>query len=103
MLDEATSSVDTNTDELIQTTIRQEFGQRGCTVLTIAHRLRTILDADKIVVMDSGKVIEFGPPGVLLRDQSSSFSKLLRAESRRSEGDSPNKSVNVDLTLLQVL
>ncbi len=50
----ATSSVDSETDALIQAMIRKEFS--GCTVLTIAHRLNTILDSDKIVVLDHGCV-----------------------------------------------
>lgn len=77
LLDEATSSVDSETDELIQQTIRQEFGGGKATVLTIAHRLRTVLDADKILVMDAGRVAEFASPGELLRNPNSIFFRLV--------------------------
>ena len=71
MLDEATAAVDLETDDLIQATIRSEF--RDCTVLTIAHRLKTIMDSDKILVMDAGKVVEFDRPARLLADTGSRF------------------------------
>ncbi|GAB1302447.1 ATP-binding cassette sub-family C member 2 [Apodemus speciosus] len=64
ILDEATAAVDLETDSLIQTTIRNEFSQ--CTVLTIAHRLHTIMDCDKIMVLDNGKIVEYGSPEELL-------------------------------------
>ncbi|KAI3325328.1 ABC transporter [Xylariaceae sp. AK1471] len=64
LLDEATSNVDTRTDELMQRIIREEFTQH--TIITIAHRLHTIRDADTIIVMDKGKVVEVGTPDELL-------------------------------------
>jgi ATP-binding cassette, subfamily C (CFTR/MRP), member 1 len=64
ILDEATSNVDANTDALMQSIIREEFAHH--TILSIAHRLDTIRDADLIVVMDKGKVVESGAPGELL-------------------------------------
>lgn len=64
ILDEATSNVDAGTDALMQRIIREEFSQH--TILSIAHRLDTIRDADLIVVLDKGKVVEVGKPGELL-------------------------------------
>ncbi|KOC70044.1 Multidrug resistance-associated protein 1 [Habropoda laboriosa] len=71
VLDEATASVDLETDDLIQTTIRQEF--KDCTVLTIAHRLNTILDSDRVIVLDNGLIMEYDSPETLLRNSSSLF------------------------------
>lgn len=65
VLDEATSNVDSSTDQLIQSTIRTAF--KDCTVLTIAHRLNTIIDSDRIMVLDAGQLVEFGSPAALLQ------------------------------------
>lgn len=65
MLDEATASVDLDTDALIQAVVRKAFAH--CTVLTIAHRLNTIMDADKVLVMDGGRAVEFDTPHALLQ------------------------------------
>lgn len=64
LLDEATSSVDYATDAAMQKTIAESFGH--CTILTIAHRLNTIINSDRVLVMDSGRVAEFDHPHVLL-------------------------------------
>ncbi|CAH2351792.1 bile pigment transporter 1 [[Candida] railenensis] len=66
LLDEATAAVDVQTDKIIQETIRTEFKDK--TILIIAHRLETIRDSDKILVLDKGKVSEFGPPDELLQN-----------------------------------
>lgn len=74
VLDEATSSVDAHTDELIQTLIRQHFSRH--TILSVAHKLDTILDFDQVIVMDAGSVCEMGEPYVLLENEASRFAKL---------------------------
>ncbi|XP_053376881.1 multidrug resistance-associated protein 1-like [Mercenaria mercenaria] len=71
VLDEATAAVDMKTDELIQNTIRKEFQE--CTVLTIAHRLNTIIDYDRILVLEHGEVKEFDSPKLLLQNKKSAF------------------------------
>lgn len=76
VLDEATAAVDLETDELIQKTIREEF--KDCTIITIAHRLNTIIDYDKIIVMDDGRISEFETPQRLLEDESSSFYSMAK-------------------------
>ncbi|KAJ2386544.1 ATPase-like protein, partial [Coemansia sp. RSA 2603] len=79
VLDEATAAIDRSTDEVIQKTIRSEF--KECTMLTIAHRLDTVIDSDMILVIDNGSVAEYDTPGNLLKKKNSVFS-LLVAESR---------------------
>ena len=74
ILDEATAAVDPETDALIQNTIRQEFAHS--TVLTIAHRLHTIMDSNRVLVLDNGKVAEFDSPNQLLRNKSTIFYSL---------------------------
>ncbi|CAF4787245.1 unnamed protein product, partial [Rotaria sp. Silwood1] len=75
VIDEATANVDHRTDELIQLAIRRKF--IDCTVLTIAHRLRTIIDSDKILVLSHGQVMEFASPYELLSDEQSYFAQLV--------------------------
>lgn len=77
VLDEATAAIDYKTDNLIQETIRSEFVE--CTVITIAHRLNTILDSDRILVLENGRVIEFDTPSKLLEKQNSVFYGLVES------------------------
>nr|XP_014086909.1 multidrug resistance-associated protein 1 isoform X2 [Bactrocera oleae] len=76
VLDEATAAVDLETDDLIQKTIRSEF--KECTVLTIAHRLNTIMDSDKVIVLDKGEVTEFASPVELLDNPKSAFYSMAK-------------------------
>uniref|UniRef100_A0A6S8ZK17 Uncharacterized protein n=1 Tax=Chaetoceros debilis TaxID=122233 RepID=A0A6S8ZK17_9STRA len=82
VLDEATASVDGETDAFIQRLIRSRF--RGTTLLTIAHRLNTIMDYDVVLVMDNGKVAEFGSPKELLSDEDGLFSGLIDSTGKES-------------------
>jgi len=66
MLDEATSAIDYETDTVIQSSLRHELAS-DVTMITIAHRLQTIMDADKIMVLDAGNIVEFGKPSDLLQ------------------------------------
>ncbi|EIW76959.1 multidrug resistance-associated ABC transporter [Coniophora puteana RWD-64-598 SS2] len=77
VMDEATASVDYATDELIGKTIRQEFA--NSTILTIAHRLRTVIDYDRVMILDQGRIVEFDSPTTLLSDPESQFHGLCKA------------------------
>lgn len=65
--------MDAETDQLMQRIIREEF--KECTIITVAHRLDTIMDADLVAVLDSGKLVEFGSPGELL-ERRGTFAEL---------------------------
>lgn len=75
LLDEATSAVDHHTDQLIQETIRSVFDDN--TILTIAHRIDTVLDYDKILIMDQGKILEYDSPNNLLNNPDSKFRSIV--------------------------
>ncbi|ETP43581.1 hypothetical protein F442_09693 [Phytophthora nicotianae P10297] len=83
LMDEATASIDPETDRQIQQSIREEF--RDCTTLTIAHRINTILDSDRILVMEKGSVAEFGSPTELQRKPDGIFKLLVDAWRQNSE------------------
>ncbi|CAD5219876.1 unnamed protein product [Bursaphelenchus okinawaensis] len=91
VLDEATAAVDMNTDALIQRTIREEF--KESTVFTIAHRLNTILDYDRIIVLDAGRIREFDTPENLLADKHTIFSGMVR-QSQTASASAPLPSTS---------
>ncbi|KOM27449.1 hypothetical protein LR48_Vigan406s025900 [Vigna angularis] len=74
VLDEATASIDSATDAILQRIIRQEF--EACTVITVAHRVPTVIDSDMVMVLSYGKMLEYDEPSRLM-DTDSSFSKLV--------------------------
>ncbi|XP_012848692.1 PREDICTED: ABC transporter C family member 3 isoform X1 [Erythranthe guttata] len=92
VLDEATASVDTATDNLIQQTLKKHF--TDSTVITIAHRITSVIDSDMVLVLDNGLVKEYDSPEKLLEDKSSSFSKLVAEYSMRSSSSFENLSNN---------
>eukprot|EP00892_Ulva_mutabilis_P008206 jgi/Ulvmu1/5758/UM025_0012.1 len=75
VLDEATANVDMETDALIQTTIHSEFD--GCTRIAVAHRLHTVIDSDKILVMDAGVAAEYDTPAALLANNGGIFTSMV--------------------------
>ena len=75
LMDEATASIDVNTEEVIQKLMREEF--KESTVITVAHRLNTVMKSDRIAVMSYGEVVEYGCPDELLKDKKSEFSSLV--------------------------
>jgi len=80
VLDEATSSVDVQTDQQVQDTIRTEFVDKGVSVITVAHRLDTVLGYDKIAVLGEGKLLEYGSPSDLLQIGDGEFRRLVDAD-----------------------
>ncbi|XP_046379798.2 ATP-binding cassette sub-family C member 5-like [Haliotis rufescens] len=95
ILDEATAAVDTQTEAVVQQTIKKAF--KDCTVLTIAHRLTTVLDSDKILVMDSGKNVEFDAPSMLLRRNHSKFKSMVEALKPQSRDSNMEESLTEQL------
>ncbi|XP_065071380.1 ATP-binding cassette sub-family C member 4-like isoform X2 [Rhopilema esculentum] len=88
-IDEATANVDNDTDALIQETIKDKF--RDCTVITIAHRLNTIMDCDRIMVIKAGKIVQFDDPCELFKDKDGEFKQLV------------NQSGNVEAARLEMM
>ncbi|QCE01803.1 ATP-binding cassette [Vigna unguiculata] len=83
VLDEATASVDTATDNLIQQTLRQHFSDS--TVITIAHRITSVLDNDMVLLLSQGLIEEYDSPSRLLENNSSSFAQLVAEYTMRSK------------------
>jgi ABC-type multidrug transport system fused ATPase/permease subunit len=85
VMDEATAAVDVETDTVIQRTFREGF--KGITCLTVAHRLNTIMDSDRILVLDAGHVIEYGPPAELLLKPGGAFRSLVEKDKAVGNGN----------------
>lgn len=82
ILDEATAAIDYDTDAAIQKTLRSEFS-KDTTLITIAHRLQTIIDYDKIMVLDAGQIVEFDQPARLLENENGHFRALIDGSEER--------------------
>ena len=82
VLDEATASVDQQTDAMLQEMIREHFAH--ATVLTVAHRLKTIMDSDKVLVLDAGRVAEYDAPHTLLQNEAGIFTGMVDAHGESS-------------------
>ena len=92
--DEATASVDPKTDAEVQDTIRREFVEKGVSVITVAHRLETVLGYDRIAVLGDGKLLEYGSPKDLLQINNGELRALVDAD-RQSQQKGAKKSVPV--------
>jgi len=93
VMDEATANVDFETDSLIQKAIRREF--QDVTVLTIAHRINTIMDSSRVLVLSEGNIVEFDTPQALLNNEQSSFYGLAKEAGvlgglRKTDGNDPS-------------
>jgi ABC-type multidrug transport system fused ATPase/permease subunit len=76
-MDEATASIDSRTDSLLQETVGTAFP--NCTILTVAHRLNTVIHYDRILVLGDGKIVEFGPPSQLMANSNGVFAQMVSA------------------------
>lgn len=79
-MDEATANVVMQTDALIQAALKKKF--KDCTILTIAHRIDTVIDYDRILVIKKGEIIEYGHPRELLEKKDGEFKRMVEAKVR---------------------
>uniref|UniRef100_A0A6P7HIL0 Probable multidrug resistance-associated protein lethal(2)03659 n=1 Tax=Diabrotica virgifera virgifera TaxID=50390 RepID=A0A6P7HIL0_DIAVI len=100
ILDEATANVDPQTDAIIQKTIRRKFSD--CTVITVAHRLNTIMDSDKVLVMDAGQISEFDHPHLLLQKKNGIFYSMV-AETGKTTAEQLRKIASDSYQKLQAI
>ena len=89
------------TDALIQETIRNEFN--NCTVLTIAHRLNTIMDYDKVLVLDAGHIAQFDSPHNLAQDEDGIFAQMLETTGKSMENHLKQMALKSYVTKLGVI
>ncbi len=79
LLDEATAAIDNASDAAFRAALRDRVFRRGCAVVTVAHRLITALDADRVIVLDKGRIVEEGAPAALVASKGR-FAALLELE-----------------------
>lgn len=98
ILDEATANIDIETEQVIQKLIKESF--KNCTMIVVAHRLQTIIESDRVLVLDLGKVAEFDTPSVLRKRPESHFAKLINEiqmeEEKNKKSDDKNKDEKKD-------
>lgn len=82
-MDESTASVDAHSDLIVQKAIKEEFQE--ATIFIIAHRLHTIIESDLIAVMQSGSLVEFGPPFELLKKDQGMFKQMWEKENSKKD------------------
>jgi len=102
ILDEATSAIDYKTDAIIQTSLRNEL-KGDVTLITVAHRLQTIIDADKVMVLDAGRIVEFDKPSELLKMENGRFRSLVDESGDKdllySMASSSGKAQHAEITM----
>lgn len=97
-MDEATSSVDSSTDQQVQDTIQSQFVNNGVTVITVAHRLDTIMNYDKVAILGDGELLEYGIPRELASLPSGEFKRLIDADRQKKMRGA--KDVEEDLVVM---
>lgn len=83
VLDEATANIDMVTEEKIQNLITTQF--QNSTMITIAHRLNTIINSDRVLVLNYGQILEYDSPKNLMNDKNSEFSQLLKEIEKKKD------------------
>ena len=103
ILDEATANIDIETEQKIQALINEEF--KNCTMLTIAHRLQTIMHSDKVLVMSFGKVAEYNSPAKLMQNPKSHFTKLvneIQSDEKKKAAEKQMKDLEKEILNLEL-
>jgi ABC-type multidrug transport system fused ATPase/permease subunit len=85
LVDEATASIDFQTDAVLQKVIKEHL--KDCTIITIAHRIDTIISSDRVLVLDKGEILELDSPSQLLKNSTSIFYKLYKESQNRDSTD----------------
>eukprot|EP00978_Attheya_sp_CCMP212_P020023 scaffold56832_cov45-Attheya_sp.AAC.8 len=91
VLDEPTANVDSRTDELLQQSVSKSF--QGATILSVAHRLDTVIDSDRILVLGNGQVLEYGSPADLLSQENGHFTSMVNDTGEKMSRDLRQRSL----------